>query len=161
MRSTHRVYLNMLQSAPQQVENPTRWYYDINADDVKDTPEARWYRVTSASAGKVYDMLLQVDATTTSGLGGHMQLFGSRWYVAARDVDLDRALEIRPLVQLTSLQTLALVAVMLGALSLWLVGAGHVQFAGEAPNVFPIVLGAASVALGLMIADFIVQRKMR
>jgi hypothetical protein len=161
MRSTHRVYLNMLQSSPQQVENPTRWYYDINADDVKDTSEARWYRVTSASAGKVYDMLLQVDATTTSRLGGHMQLFGSRWYVAARDVDLERALEIRPLVQLTNLQTLALIVVMLGGLTLWLVGGGHVQFTGDAPSMFPIVAGVGGVAIALMIADFIVQRKMR
>lgn len=161
MRSTHRVYLNMLKASAQQVDEPTRWYYDINAKDYKDTAGARWYRVTSASAGQVYDALLGVDAATTSELGGKMQLFGSRWYVAAGDVDLERAHEIRPLFQPTSLQIAAGAIVVGGMLVLWLVQGEYIQIAGSDSNVFPTLALTAAIAVALMIADFVVHKGFR
>ena len=161
MGSTHRIYLNMLKASPQQVDEPTRWYYDINANDFKDTPEARWYRVTSASAGTVYDALLQVEAASTSQLGGHMQLFGSRWYVEAGDVDLGRAHEIRLLLQPTHLQLLAFAVVLLGMILLGLVRGQYVQIAGQAPGVFPSLACVAGIALALMAADFIAHKGFR
>jgi hypothetical protein len=159
MKADNRVYLDLLEGRLQQVDKPTSWFYDINPDDYKETPEARWYRVTSASSGRMYNALVRVvDSRTNEELGAHMKLFGNHWYVDAGDVDLSLAPDVRERFHATGLQAAASVVTAVGSVVMLAILWMGRHSGGHAPSLLPIVIGVAIIVVALIAADLFVHR---
>ena len=155
MRPTHRVYLHQYRNRrPEQTNEPTLLFYDINADAPIEHEGMSYLPVLRASSGKAWNILFEsvpdgaTDGILIEDLGARMQLIRTKWYVEREDVSVELAYRIIRPSPITCLQILAILILLGYAVGLLI--------AARPP--FSMTLAVASILILILAVDHWIQR---
>lgn len=162
-RPLYRIYL-----APdhlghlQQTPRRTRDFYEVDPSQFQEGPQTRWFRVVQASPGRVFSALWKAGGperenhVTIAELGAFMRMFSSRWYVDARDLRLEDAIDINQ----SALTRPRVLALLLAALVLGYFGVMSLlshQSGQPAPEIQPLARFVALAMLFLLATELLLN----